>query len=393
MVDDLLLDKNPFGQAHWSVARNPLYCILPPHILESIIKRGTQRQRERALEHLGINHSLHVARVGFDESLRQQRQALRQQRLALGKSRFEVALGGQKERTIYTANNSFKVPGTPVRSEGAPPTGDLAVDEAYTYMGNTYDFYWNIFTRNSIDDAGMRLDGSVHYSKDYDNAFWDGQRMIYGDGDQEQFNRFTIAVDIIGHELTHGVTQNEAGLIYFSQPGAMNESLSDVFGSLVKQYVNNQRADQADWLIGQGLFTPNVRGVAIRSMKDPGTAYGYPLPDPVLGTDPQPAHMQKSKDPRGRGYQKTIQDSGGVHINSGIPNRAFYLASIYIGGYAWEKAGLIWYETLRSTALKPGANFRTFAQLTVSTGARLFGGNSVELQAVRQGWAEVGIVV
>src|SRR5262249_49533152 len=153
-----------------------------------------------------------------------------------------------------------------------------------------------------------------------DNAFWDGRQMIYGDGDGQQFLSFTRSVDVIGHEMTHGVTQHEAGLIYWGQTGALNESLSDVFGSMVKQYVNNQTADQADWLIGQGLFTPLVKGVAIRSLKAPGTAYGVPVPDPVLGKDDQPSHMSN--------YNHTLQDNGGVHINSGIPNNAFYRAAV-----------------------------------------------------------------
>ena len=147
------------------------------------------------------------------------------------------------------------------------------------------------------------------------------------------FNRFTVAVDVIGHELTHGVTQFEAKLAYWDQSGALNESFSDIFRSLVKQKKLNQTADQADWLIGAGLFTSNVKGLAIRSMKEPGTAYD----DPLLGKDPQPAHM--------RHYVNTTSDNGGVHINSGIPNRAFYLAALEIGGHAWERAGKIWYMT------------------------------------------------
>ena len=115
----------------------------------------------------------------------------------------------------------------------------------------------------------MRLDSSVHYSQNFDNALWNGNQMIYGDGDGEIFGRFTTAVDVIGHELTHGVTQFEAGLEYHGQSGALNESISDVFGSLVKQHVNNQTAAQADWLIGVGLFKPGVVGQAIRSMKAP----------------------------------------------------------------------------------------------------------------------------
>jgi len=247
-------------------------------------------------------------------------------------------------------------------------------------MGITYDFYWDVFNRNSIDDAGLGLNGTVHFSRDYDNAFWDGQRMIYGDGDGQQFQRFTKSIDVIGHELTHGVTQYEAGLIYWGQTGALNESISDVFGSLVKQYSNNETAAQADWLIGQGLFTPSVNGQAIRSMKAPGTAYD----DPVLGKDPQPAHM--------RNYVKGLQDNGGVHTNSGIPNHAFYLTALKIGGKAWENAGLIWYQTLQSPFLRKGANFTSFAQLTVAVAQQLFPAG-IEPQAVREGWAEVGIVV
>jgi Zn-dependent metalloprotease len=368
---------------------------MPPHILEAIVLRGAARQRERALiRNLQLNNSLAKARVGFDESKREERQTLRNQRLEVGKRVLAAAIGGQKQRTIYTANNSRKIPGTPVRAEGAPATGDAAVDEAYNYTGWTYDLFWEVFNRNSIDDLGMPLDGTVHYSDDYANAFWDGQRMIYGDGDQELFQRFTKAVDVIGHELTHGVTQYEAGLIYWKQAGALNESISDVFGSLVKQYMYNQRADQADWLIGEGLFTPSVKGVALRSMKAPGTAYGYPVPDPVLGTDPQPAHMLKEKDPRGRGYVNTIQDSGGVHINSGIPNHAFYLAAVTIGGYAWDTVGHIWYETLRSDSLKRNAQFRTFAQLTVTIAQELFPpASSSVARAVRDAWIAVGVSV
>ena len=356
-----------------------IFCILPPHILNSIILRGNDEQRKRALIVLGLNQSFDTARVGFDESKRIMRQAQRTRRLTSASRFFQLA-GGQKNRTIYTANHTQRLPGNRVRSEGDPPTGDVEVDEAYNYMGNTYDFYWEVFNRNSVDDAGYPLHGTVHYSHDYDNAFWDGQRMIYGDGDAQQFNRFTIAVDIIGHELTHGVTQYEAGLIYFGQTGALNESISDVFGSLVKQYVNNQKADQADWLIGKGLFTPSVKGVAIRSMKAPGTAYD----DPVLGKDPQPAHMKD--------YVKGLQDNGGVHTNSGIPNHAFYLASTKLGGYAWTTTGPIWYQALQSPQLRKTAQFSNFAKLTVAVAQQLYPGG-VEPQAVRESWAEVGIVV
>ncbi|CAN5593734.1 hypothetical protein BH18THE1_BH18THE1_04570 [soil metagenome] len=159
----------------------------------------------------------------------------------------------------------------------------------------------------------MKLDSTVHYGEDYNNAFWNGTQMVYGDGDGEIFQRFTKSIDVIGHELTHGVTQYEAALEYEGQAGALNESFSDVFGSLVKQYSLKQKVDKADWLIGNGLFGSKGRGIALRSMKRPGTAYD----DPTIGKDPQPAHMKD--------YVKTTSDNGGVHINSGIPIDLFTL--------------------------------------------------------------------
>ncbi len=202
-----------------------------------------------------------------------------------------------------------------MRKEGAAASGDAAVDEAYDGLGATFDFYLEACQRNSIDDAGLPLDATVHFGKNYDNAFWNGSQMVFGDGDGKLFNRFTVALDVIGHELTHGVTEHEAALVYQGQPGALNESMSDVFGSLVKQYALKQDAAAADWLIGAGLLAKGVKGVALRSMKAPGTAYD----DRVLGKDPQPAHMKD--------FVRTTDDNGGVHINSGIPNHAFYLAA------------------------------------------------------------------
>src|SRR5581483_808080 len=221
-----------------------------------------------------------------------------------------------------------QLPGKLVRDEGGAATGDAAADEAYDGLGATYDLYYDIFGRDSLDDNGLRLVASVHYGQQFDNAEFDGQQMLFGDGDGEYFNRFTIAIDVIGHELTHGVTQYTSGLDYQDQSGALNESFSDIFGSLVKQYAGGQDAASADWLIGLGLFTDKVQGgdptygPALRSMLHPGTAYD----DPVLGKDPQPDNMQN--------YVQTSDDNGGVHINSGIPNRAFALAAQAMGGNA-----------------------------------------------------------
>ena len=194
---------------------------------------------------------------------------------------------------------------------------------------------------------------------------------MYGDGDGVLFRRFTVSIDIIGHELTHGVTEAEAGLDYQDQPGALNESFSDVFGSLVKQYHLGQTAAQADWLIGAGLFARGVKGEGLRSMKAPGTAYD----DPRIGKDEQPAHMKD--------YVETHEDSGGVHINSGIANRAFYLAATAIGGQAWRKAGRIWYLTLRDR-LRHDSDFAAAARATAE--------DSAEAAAVREAWQTVGVI-
>jgi len=336
-----------------------LCCILPEDILRRLAEHDQYRQR-----------ALHTLAV--TERLRGRREIL---------SQFAMALGtGEKRRTIYDAHNQTNLPGTLVRAEGAAPINDDAANEAYDFSGDTYDFYEKAFKRNSIDNQGMRLDSTVHYDQNYDNAFWDGRQMVYGDGDQTIFDRFTKCLDVVGHELTHGVTAATAGLLYQNQSGALNESMSDVFGSLVRQMKENQTADQADWLIGKGLFLPTINGEALRSMKAPGTAYD----DPTIGKDPQPADMAH--------YVNTRSDQGGVHTNSGIPNHAFYLVATQLGGFAWEKAGKIWYVTL-TERLQPTSDFQAAADATFAVAGELFGQGSAEQQAVQNGWDGVGIAV
>jgi Zn-dependent metalloprotease len=342
-------------------------------MLDEIIRNGTSGQRAFALQTIAVSDRLRSHRNVMTD---------RKARGAMGAMVGNVSAG--KQRTIYDAKNGSSLPGTKVRGEGDPPSTDPAVNEAYDGSGVTYDIFKAIYDRDSIDNNGLKLDSTIHYQKGYDNAFWDGKQMVYGDGDEDLpladrlFNRFTIAIDVIGHELTHGVTQYEANLRYLAQSGALNESLSDVFGSLVKQYNLSQTAADADWIIGEGLFTSNVNGVGIRSMKAPGTAYN----DPVLGKDPQPAHMKD--------YVNTLNDNGGVHINSGIPNHAFYLIALELGGNAWEKAGAIWYRAL-TQKLVTDSNFADAANLTFMAAAELYGAGSLEQQAVQKGWAEVGL--
>jgi Zn-dependent metalloprotease len=344
-------------------ARNPLLCILPPFVLENIARNGNRRQRERALQTLSL-----------DTSLRATRQTTRRPPAQRG---WTEAAEARPRRSVHTAGTAEALPGRLVQGEGDDASGDPAVDEAYDGLGATFDLYQDEYGRVSIDDESMPLVATVHYGREYNNAFWNGSQMVFGDGDGEMFNRFTISLDVIGHELTHGVVEDEAGLVYLNQSGALNESVADVFGSLVRQYRLGQSADEADWLIGAGLFTDQVQGIALRSMKAPGTAYD----DPVVGTDPQPAHM--------RDFVQTTRDNGGVHINSGIPNHAFYLAATTIGGKAWETPGQIWYDALRDTRIRPTARFQPFARATVRAAQLGFG--SDEVTAVTEAWNAVGV--
>ena len=337
--------------------------IVPPYMLENIIRNGDEGQRERALVALQAAAAVRGER-----------------RIVGGLMALLGARTGGLRRTIFDARQRTSLPGTLVRSETDGPSSDVAVNEAFDGAGATYDLYKSAYGRNSIDDAGMRLDSTVHYGQSFDNAMWNGRQMVYGDGDGRLFNRFTIAVDVIGHELTHGVTQQTAALDYNDQAGSLNESFSDVFGSLVKQHSLGQTALEADWLIGAGLLTKKVKGIAIRSLKAPGTAYD----DPILGKDPQPANFSK--------YVHTISDNGGVHINSGIPNRAFYLVATHLGGNAWERAGRIWYLTL-TRKLRANATFQVCADDTFAAAGELFGPSSVEQKAVSVAWKEVGINV
>ena len=287
-------------------------------------------------------------------------------------------------RTVYDVEHGgdSDLPGRKVRGEGDRAVSDTAVNQAYDGAGLTYRFYREVYDRDSVDGRGMELVSSVHYGTDFDNAFWNGSQMVYGDGSGRIFARggLTKDVDVIAHELTHGVTQMTAGLAYAKQPGALNESFSDVFGSLVKQHHLGQTAGQADWLIGEGVLGSALHGHALRSMKAPGSANDL---DRQAGTMSGYADLPDDNDP--------ANDNGGVHINSGIPNRAFYLAATAIGGHAWEAAGRIWYVTL-TQHLEPTSDFRAAADATITVAGELFGAASHEHEAVSGAWKEVGVL-
>jgi Zn-dependent metalloprotease len=338
-------------------SRHAPHGIVPPHVLRHLAQHGADEERARAVDTLMAT-----------ERLRGERHAVADQRGGVP--------AGQKRRTIFDAGHVQRLPGKLVRGESDAPVRDPAVNEAFEGLGATYDFYAEVLGRRSIDDRGERLDASVHFGRHYDNAFWNGREMVFGDGDDQIFQGFTRCLEVIGHELTHGVIETEAALVYEGESGALNESFADVMGVLVKQWKLGQTAERASWLVGEGLLAPGVHGVALRSMKAPGTAYD----DRRLGKDPQPATM--------KAYVKTEEDNGGVHVNSGIPNHAFYLAAKAFGGHAWEKAGKIWYHALCHT-LARSSDFGGAAHATGVSARALFGGAAEKI--VREAWEAVGV--
>ncbi|WP_411105425.1 M4 family metallopeptidase [Streptomyces sp. cmx-4-9] len=346
--------------------RRPVFCtVVPPHLLDRIARSSDPRRADLAQRTLERDSLLRT---------RRRVSAVRGLLPAPG-----APVSDEPNRTIHDAEHGTALPGATVRTEGGPAGRDATVNRAYAGLGATFELFLKGFGRRSIDDAGLALDATVHYGREYNNAFWDGRQMVFGDGDGELFLDFTVSLDVIGHELAHGVTQYTANLDYYQQSGALNESMSDVFGSLIKQFSLGQTAQEADWLIGAGLLGPAVSGVALRSMKAPGTAYD----DDELGKDPQPATMD--------GYVRTSRDNGGVHINSGIPNHAFYLAATELGGKAWERAGQVWYDALTGGELAPDADFADFARVSAAAAAARYGDGGAEHQALQKAWSAVGV--
>jgi Zn-dependent metalloprotease len=338
----------------------PLACILPPNLLDRLARSGDEALRDAALDALRLDARFRLARAETAS-----------RRGGPGAQPVTFArIGGTPNRTIYDQRHrTSQTPGTVVRSEGQDPVSDEAVDQAYDGLGATYRYFWRVFARDSIDGQGQPLHGCVHYGRAYPNAFWDGRAMFFGDGDGQMLTQTTAGIDVIGHELTHGITQHEANLVYSGQSGALNESISDVFGIQVKQMSLGQTTATSDWLIGADIVGPALQP-ALRSMKAPGTANPH---------DDQPADMD--------GY---VED-GDVHTNSGIPNRAFYVLAQTLGGNPWDAAGPIWYRTLGDRQLSPSATFSQFARLTLLNAQHLYGAQSDEAQAVRASWDAVKV--
>ena len=344
--------------------RNPYQCIVPPYIIEHLAQSENPEIRAEAIAHLSVDATV---------------RAFRQPEYDTPSLIPMASPNRQRLRLVYDAQRTDQLPGVLVRAEGQEDVSDEAVNEAYHFSGDAYDFYDQVFQRNSLDNEGTTLISSVHIVP-RNNAFWNGSQMAYGDGDSLIFQRFTRSLDVVGHELTHGVQQFTSDLHYYGQSGALNEHFSDVFGVLIRQWKNEETVERANWLIGAEILVPAEAPAirrGIRDMENPGTAYD----DPDMGKDPQPANMAQ--------VYEGSSDRGGVHINSGIPNRAFVLTAQTLGGNTWDVAGRIWYKTM--LALPRESQFIDCARMTVQIATENYGEDAG--QAVSAGWTGVGINV
>jgi len=281
-------------------------------------------------------------------------------------NRFEVATAHVPQQHLFDCQHRKSLPGRTV----ATPTAGFKT--TFDTTAKVVEFYKTVLGRNSVDNKGYDLVSSLHYAKNYDNAFWDGRQMVYGDGDGKLFGEMYLSPDVIGHELTHGVTQYESALRYEGESGALNESISDVFGTVFNQWLNHWNVTEArGWLVGAGI------------MAAPAQAKGYScLRDMVA---PSAKHCLSPQPDR---YSQ-IDPTADVHDNSGVPNKAFAMFARMIGGQAWTTAIKVWYDTCTNRALRADATFGEFAALTVAA-AQKRGGAALARQC-QGAWDEVEV--
>lgn len=352
--------------------------ILSEKQTQSVIDYHERKGNKHLFEHCN-SHKI------YNQDFVKNRKAFQEASLKAHKLNESILPDGEIVK-VYDCKNTDKLQYR-LRRDGKLPAFDKATNEAYDGAVATYLFFKNVYNMKSIDNHNYPLISNVHFQKYYNNAYWNGEQMVYGDGDGKVFNRFTIDIDITGHEQTHGLTQdragtalsNEAGGIdYEGEAGGINESLSDIFGILIKQYAKKQTAEEADWLIGKDLIKKNA--LALRSMKEPGSAFKN---HSALGDDSQVAS-----------YAEYLQraEAGPVdpHDASGISNKAFATLAIQIGGHAWEKAGKIFFEVMPH--LKHDLTFNDLATLTLNQAKTSYGESSTEYAAFMAGWRAVDVL-
>ncbi len=338
--------------------------IIPPKVLERF-------SRDKKLSAEARKAFANAAR--FDKELRKVREAKAKLTLTAMELLPSLAVTpvAPPSITVYNCNNGVSLPGTLVSNPGS--SSDATAKRAFVETRGVAKFYRTLFGRNSIDNAGMGLISSIHFSVKYNNAFWNGSQMTYGDGDGNIFVDFTRADDVVGHELTHGVTQHSLALSYVNQAGGLNESISDVFGSMFRQWQANQKVNKADWLIGKEIMGPGAiaRGfTCLRDMSNPAAAHCLA---------PQPTKFSQ--------YHNGMDP----HESSGIPNFAFYKAAMAIGGKSWLAAGKIWYQALTGFGPSPNMSMKAFANRTRSVAASLFPAKPAVKTAVSNAWTAVGL--
>ncbi len=350
LIDDLTPQTIAQVQAQQANSSDGRF-VLPPYMLDDLQKRNPQDK-------------------SYEDTLK-----TNQELIDTGKFQPRVPSGANGAREVYDAKGKETHPGVKARFEGEAATGNNDVDQTYDFTGIVRDYYKQVHGKDSIDGRGMKMISTVNYGDNYQNAFWNGKQMTYGHPSEKSPFKTFVLLDVTGHEITHGITQKTGGVFYWGQAGALNEHISDVFGELVQQRHRGQTAGEADWVIGDGIWKDGIKGDGIRNMLNPGTAYD----DPKIGKDPQPAHMKD--------YVKTWKDMGGVHYNSGIPNRAFALFAKSVGGNAYDVPGKIWYEATQNIGMFP--SFASFADQTIAAAKKL--GYTNELGKLEQAWSDVGV--
>jgi Zn-dependent metalloprotease len=347
---------------------------IPPYVIDQLARDEREDVRSAVLATAHQANASRTRRTAQEASMEQVAASA-----GLVGVTAEPAPTGTSARAVFDCQTQWELQIELVRREGDDPIKDDDANSAYDLVGVTRDFLKTKYGRNSIDNLGLDLNLNVHFGVKYMNAFWDGEQMVFGDGDGSLFTGFARSLDVIAHELGHGVTQYTANLNYEGQSGALNEHFSDVLGTVVTQVSAGQTPETADWLIGDEIMGPTLQGEALRSMRSPGTAYDNPL----MRTDPQPAHMAH--------YYAGDADNRGVHINSGIPNRAFYLVASELGDTL--AAGRLWYLGLQR--LTPTADFVTAAEVLADTARAMTKQRLLPkgaAQIVRSAFSEVGIL-
>jgi Zn-dependent metalloprotease len=343
---------------------------VPPHVLESIARSGREDLRESA--RLTIQQSNLVRQRRQDKVRERFPETLRVQQ------GFAQPAAAQAKREVWNCQTRGEQRVPPLaRGEGNPPTGEQDVDQMYDHTGTVCDYLMSVLNRNSYDNNGADLIGNVHYGVNYNNAFWDGDEFTAGDGDGVTFISLARSLDVVAHEIGHGIVQATANLDYYSQSGALNEHFADVFGTVITQNFEGQTAHNSDWLIGNEIMGPELYGEALRSMAAPGSAYD----NSIMGKDPQPDQMDR--------YYSGPADNRGVHINSGIPNKAFYLVAMDRGT---DVAVRIWYHALQN--LWSTANFNDAVEVIANSARVLVKNGEVpggSPQTVRRAFKELGL--